>query len=109
LSDDTRVYAVRFLGDGHITRLSEIRLLADYILPIFDPDPENKLSESEAMKFPTSWSRAVSHTVLGLIARGDLNYPRLYIRLYRLLDESLFQCPNAKQFLITLDIYLSSM
>ncbi|CAH8445066.1 unnamed protein product [Heterobilharzia americana] len=109
LSDDVRIQAIRFLGDGRMNRLAEIRLLSNYILPIFDPDPENKLSSSEVINFSTSWSRAVSHTVLGLIHKGDVNYPRLYIRLYRLLDETLFECPDARPFLIDLDIYLSSM
>ncbi|KAH8854851.1 hypothetical protein KSF78_0001818 [Schistosoma japonicum] len=109
LSDDVRLEAVRFLGNGRMNRLAEIRLLADHIIPIFDPDPENKLSQTELEKFPTSWSRAVCHAVLGLIHKGDLNYPRLYIRLYRLLDETLFECPDAKPFLIDLDIYLSSI
>ncbi|KAK4472204.1 hypothetical protein MN116_000508 [Schistosoma mekongi] len=109
LSDDVRLEAVRFLGNGRMNRLAEIRLLANHIIPIFDPDPENKLSQTELEKFPTSWSRAVCHAVLGLVQTGDLNYPRLYIRLYRLLDETLFECPDVKPFLIDLDIYLSSI
>ncbi|CAH8485520.1 unnamed protein product [Schistosoma bovis] len=109
LSDDVRLESVRYLGNGGMNRLAEIRLLADHIIPIFDPDPENKLSQTELTKFPTSWSRAVCHAVLGLIQKGDFNYPRLYIRLYRLLDETLFECPDVEPFLIDLDVYLSSI
>ncbi|CAH8295854.1 unnamed protein product [Schistosoma turkestanicum] len=109
LSDDVRLESIRYLGNEGMNRLAEIRLLADHIIPIFDPNPEDKLSEIELAKFPTSWSRAVCHAVLGLLQKGDLNYPRLYIRLYRLLDETLFECPDVKPFLIDLDIYLSSM
>ncbi|CAH8438945.1 unnamed protein product [Schistosoma rodhaini] len=109
LSDDVRIESIRYLGNEGMNRLAEIRLLADHIIPIFDPDPENKLSQTELAKFPTSWSRAVCHAVLCLIQKGDFNYPRLYIRLYRLLDETLFECPDVKPFLMDLDIYLSSI
>ncbi|THD24901.1 Nucleolar complex protein 4 [Fasciola hepatica] len=103
--DSQMIKAVQVLGDGVLHRLSEIRLFADYVIPIFDPLESVENSPS----IPTTWSRAVTRTVIGLIHRGGLNYPRLYPRLYELLDESLFICPEVERFLVDLDTCLSSL
>ncbi|TPP60620.1 U3 small nucleolar RNA-associated protein 19 [Fasciola gigantica] len=103
--DRQMIKAVQVLGDGVLHRLSEIRLLADYVIPIFDPFESVENSPS----IPTTWSRAVTRTVIGLIHRGGLNYPRLYPRLYELLDESLFICSEVERFLVDLDTCLSSL
>ena len=102
--------ALRQLGDGILDRLSQTRLLADFVIPVFDLNSSEGTVDSAAdLIVPPSWSRAVSRTVLGLILKGGLNYPRLYPRLYQLLDESLLQCSEAERFLSDLDVYLSSM
>lgn len=104
------IKAIKILGDGLLHRLGEIRLFSDYIIPIFDPSGVITESASESIPpIPATWSRAVTRTVIGLINRGGLNYPRLFPRLYELLDESLLMCPEVERFLVDLDMCLSSL
>ncbi|KAA0185901.1 U3 small nucleolar RNA-associated protein 19 [Fasciolopsis buskii] len=108
--DRQMIKAIKILGDGLLHRLGEIRLFSDYIIPIFDPSGVITESASESIPpIPATWSRAVTRTVIGLINRGGLNYPRLFPRLYELLDESLLMCPEVERFLVDLDMCLSSL
>ncbi|KAF7255853.1 hypothetical protein EG68_09031 [Paragonimus skrjabini miyazakii] len=109
ISDELILKAIRMLGDDRLSRLSETRLLADYVIPIFDVPPHADLPLSAEASVPPTWSRAVSRTMLGLVHKGGLHYPRLYPRLYELLDDSLLECPEVDRFLDDLDIYLSSL
>ncbi|KAF5401137.1 Nucleolar complex protein 4 [Paragonimus heterotremus] len=109
ISDELILKAIRMLGDDRLSRLSETRLLADYVIPIFDVPPHSDLALSTEASVPPTWSRAVSRTMLGLVHKGGLHYPRLYLRLYELLDDSLLECPEVDRFLDDLDIYLSSL
>ncbi|VEL29034.1 unnamed protein product [Protopolystoma xenopodis] len=70
---------MRRLGDGGLNNLSEMRLLAQYVLPVFDPFPPSNNTDStkagnssEVVEagsadhldhenlVPPSWSRAVA-------------------------------------------------
>ncbi|KAF6771304.1 hypothetical protein AHF37_10419 [Paragonimus kellicotti] len=75
---------------------------------IHQQDSSDLPSSTEA-SVPPTWSRAVSRTMLGLVHKGGLHYPRLYPRLYELLDDSLLECPEVGRFLDDMDIYLSSL
>lgn len=103
--------AIRMLGDGHLERMTETRLLGDYVLPVFDPQSTTGCDGGveETASIPSSWSRVASRAALCLIHKGGLNYAGLYPRLYRLLDDSLLECPEAGRFLTDLDLYLSSL
>ncbi|KER24957.1 hypothetical protein T265_07518 [Opisthorchis viverrini] len=110
LPDELMLKALRLLGDDHIGRLSDARQLADYVIPVFDlPATGDAVQSDNDLFVPPSWSRAVSRAVLALVHKGGLNYPRLYPRLYELLDDSLLHCPEAERFLLDLDLYLSSL
>ncbi|CAH8507247.1 unnamed protein product [Dicrocoelium dendriticum] len=109
LPDELVLKTIRMLGDGGLSRLSDTRLLADYIVPVFDMSSVDDLACVSDLTVQPSWSRACSRTVLGLVHKGGLNYPRLYPRLYELLDDSLLDCSEVERFLDDLDIYLSSL
>ncbi|GAA49009.1 U3 small nucleolar RNA-associated protein 19 [Clonorchis sinensis] len=110
LPDELMLKALRLLGDDRIGRLSDARQLADYVIPVFDlPATGDTVQSDNDLLVPPSWSRAVSRAVLALVHKGGLNYPRLYPRLYELLDDSLLHCPEAERFLLDLDLYLSSL
>ncbi|CAL8069207.1 unnamed protein product [Calicophoron daubneyi] len=115
LPDSLMLKALRLLGDGRMNRLGDVRLLSDYVIPIFDPEAaaadvkECSKPTDQDLVVPPTWSRAVSRTVLHLVVQGGLNYPRLYPRLYQLLDDSLLVCPETERFLDDLDTYLRSL
>ncbi|VDL98470.1 unnamed protein product [Schistocephalus solidus] len=100
MPDDLMLDALKRLGDSQLKKMTETRLLSTYVIPVFDPP---------SLATSSSWSRAVTRTMLSLIHFGGLNYDRLYPRLYRLLDHRLLSCPYADRFLIDLDVYLSSL